>query len=752
MPRIRGLTTQRFGRGVVIGALLVAIAVLATSAAAKDERPPPERRVDPSTILVRFTSAASARAGIRAEGDRSVGTLPGGVRVVRVAAGRSIRERVAAYGRRGGVVYAEPNYVRSSELTAPDDPSYGAQWALPAIRAVEAWSIQPGSYSGPAGPKIAILDTGVLSPHPDLAANVDLANAATCTSGTCLSSSALDDHGHGTHVAGIAAAVTNNGIGMAGVGFASPIIPVKVLGANGSGTDASVAAGIAWAVTRGARVLNLSLGAPSFSQTLCNAVASATSAGVVVVAAAGNDGSSTPFYPAACPGAIGVAATASDGSSPSFSNWGAQNVFVSAPGASIFSTYRTSLGAPTYATISGTSMAAPHVSGLAGLLTAQGPTMTPAEFEEVLARSSEKVGADLYPSLTYGADPNGVCAGCTWHPYYGYGEIDALAALCLRATARIESVSTASSDIGASVSLVGTNVGCAAAVSLGDVAAAFTVDSPTAVTATVPSGVGYGYWKVSSAAGTTTSPHVFTVTSPNIAAFAPANAPAGSTVVIEGSGFTDATSVTLGNVAATFTVLSPTRIRATVPAGVEYGRWRVANSVWTAEHPLVFNVASGRRAQGSMPYTGAVGSTVTLTGSGFGSATSVSLDTVPASFTIDGPTRLTATVPAGVSYGRWNVTTATGTITEQMVFTVSAPSIASFSATHGPAGSTVTLLGSGFSGATSVSLGFVPATFTVDSPTQITATVPTGVAYGRWRVANAVWTAVHPLVFSLSSP
>jgi hypothetical protein len=302
---------------------------------------------------------------------------------------------------------------------------------------------------------------------------------------------------------------------------------------------------------------------------------------------------------------------------------------------------------------------------------------------------------------------------------------------------------------GSSVTISGTGVGCASSVTLDQVPASFAIDSPTQITATVPPGVGFGYWRVTTGAGTAVSPHVFTVSSPNIASFAPANARAGSTVVLEGTGFSDATSVTLGFVAASFTVTSPTRITATVPAGVEFGRWRVGNAVWTAVHPLVFNAISGRRAVGGGPYTGAAGSELELTGAGFGAATAVSLDTTPASFRVRSADRIVVTVPAGVSYGRWSVTTGESTWVDPHVFTVSSPAITSFSVTHGAAGSTVVFTGTAFSDVTAVSLGNVAAQFTVDSPTRITATVPAGLAFGRWRVANGAWEAVHPLVFSV---
>jgi thermitase len=732
-------------------ALFVSLAialVLVPGASAKDESPTGPR-IEPSTILVRFADRSAAGADIAREADSLAGITANGVHIVRLGPGRAVPERVAAYRRHSNVVYAEPNYIRSIDLAAPNDPSYSIQWGLASMRALGGWNVFPNSYSPAPGPKLAVADTGVDSAHPDLAANIDTANGARCLTGTCVANSALDDHGHGTHVAGIAGAVTNNGVGIAGVGFPSRIIPIKVLASNGSGSDASIASGIMWAAARGARVVNLSLGGYGFSQTICNAVASATSAGTLVAAAAGNDGSSTPLYPAACPGAIGIAATASDTTSPSWSNWGNPNVFASAPGAAIYSTFWAT--GSTYATLSGTSMATPHAAGLAALLFGQMPSRTPTDVKQILARSADKIGATFYPPLTYGADPYGTCSGCTWHPYYGYGEIDAQSALCFAASAAISTHSPTVAPTGGSVTITGPNVGCASAVSLGFVNATFTVDSPTQITATVPPGVGYGYWRVTTGAGTSVSPLVFTVSSPTISTYSPASGGVGSTVTVTGTRFTGTTSVTLGFVNASFTVDSPTQITATVPSGVSYGRWRVSNPVWTAIDPVVFTVTGG----GGGPFTvspamAPAGSAVTLTGSGFTGATAVSLGFVNASFTVDSPTQITATVPPGVGYGYWRVTTGAGTSVSPLVFTVSSPAISSFSPTNGGAGSTVTITGAGFTGATSVTLGFVNASFTVDSPTQIRVTVPPGVSYGRWRVANPVWTAADPVVFTVS--
>ena len=385
--------------------LLLCLAVLlvgAGSASATSTRGSGPR--DPGTILVKFDRAPRAH-------------------VVKVKAGETVDQALATYRSMPNVVYAEANVVEQAQtLSAPNDSSYGSQWSLATTNAVGGWSVYPGSYSAPSTsqPPIAIVDSGIDSTHPDLAGRVDTADGANCLSGTCVSSAALDDYGHGTHVAGIAAASTNNLTGVAGVAYDAPLIPVKVLDSSGNGTAAGIAAGIAWAVDHGARVINLSLGSTSYSQTVCDAVTYATTKGALVVAAAGNNGSVTQFFPAACPGAIGVGATDSFDTVPFWSDTGTFNVFVSAPGVNILSTY---MGGG-YQTESGTSMAAPFVSGLAELLFAQNSSRTAGDVKKILATTSDKVGG-----VTYGSDPNGTCASCTWNASYGYGRVDVYNAL-----------------------------------------------------------------------------------------------------------------------------------------------------------------------------------------------------------------------------------------------------------------------------------------------------------------------------------
>lgn len=292
---------------------------------------------------------------------------------------------------------------------APDDPYFSKQWGLERIQAEGAWAIADGS-----GATIAIVDTGVDLDHPDLASKiVNLWDADF--SGDTKSDGAQDENGHGTHVAGIAAAVTGNGIGVAGTAPGARILPVRVLDADGSGTITQVASGIRYAADKGAEVINLSLGLASGTGQVAgflgdldpvyNAIDYAWNKGAVVVVAAGNDSVPLCAEPAAAAHALCVGATDAHDRRSFYSNSDATMTlpYLVAPGGDavtcsggVLSTFLRTADASTcspgsgYDSLAGTSMATPFVSGVAALLAGEG--MTNNAVVTCLERSADDLG------------------------------------------------------------------------------------------------------------------------------------------------------------------------------------------------------------------------------------------------------------------------------------------------------------------------------------------------------------------------
>lgn len=275
------------------------------------------------------------------------------VLVVNVPEG-TVDDAISRLSQCPGVRSAEPDYRMHALDTIPSDPAWPLQYGLVNIRAPQGWDISTGSSSV----IIAVIDTGVDLAHPDLAAKITAGQDYVNND-----SIAQDDNGHGTHVAGIAAAAANNGTGIVGVSWGALIMPVKVLDNTGNGFADDVADGIIWAADHGAQVINLSLGGPDYSQVLESAIQYAYGKGVVLVAAAGSTGSGVVLYPARSQYVIAVAATDPSNQHFSLSNYGPE-VALAAPGVDI---YTTSPGGA-YSPLDGTSMSAPFVSGLAAIL------------------------------------------------------------------------------------------------------------------------------------------------------------------------------------------------------------------------------------------------------------------------------------------------------------------------------------------------------------------------------------------------
>jgi subtilisin len=288
-----------------------------------------------------------------------------------------------------GVASVEPDLqVTTLAKPAPKPPAQTLPWGVDRIEADLVWS----KYT--ADPvKVAVVDTGIDTSHPDLSANLKGGMSALINT-----KSYNDDNGHGTHVAGTIAAI-NNTIGVVGVAPAADLYAVKVLDRRGSGYLSDIIKGLEWAVANDMQVVNMSLGTSSYSSTFEAAVRQTVAAGVVVVAAAGNSGpgENTVNYPAKFEGVIAVSATDSSNTLASFSSRGPE-VDLAAPGVSIYSTYK----GQTYSTLSGTSMASPHLAGVAALVltTAVGGddrdedgVWDPAEVELRLTRTAQDLGA-----------------------------------------------------------------------------------------------------------------------------------------------------------------------------------------------------------------------------------------------------------------------------------------------------------------------------------------------------------------------
>lgn len=327
-----------------------------------------------------------------------------GFAVAHFEEGADVEEHLSEEWRRAGLCYVEPDcQVRITRV--PNDPYYLArQWDKYVMYADRAWDLTTGGSV-----KLAIVDNGVDYLHPDLAPNFDASNPGydfvRRDGDPRPDNPTVAEAFHGTHVAGIAAAAIDNGLGVAGWAQ-SRLLAVRCLNDSGQGNTSDVASGIRWAVDQGARIVNLSLGAAYSPQPLTAACTYAAQQGVLLVAASGNDGSGSINYPAALNDCIAVGAVSTDSRLAIFSNYGQEQEVV-APGVEIVSTALNG----SYLQADGTSMAAPQVSGVAALVLALAPSLTLSRLRSILDVAAVDMGV------------------LGWDSRYGYGLLNARRAL-----------------------------------------------------------------------------------------------------------------------------------------------------------------------------------------------------------------------------------------------------------------------------------------------------------------------------------
>ncbi len=418
-PSRRDVVLRPFGprhplaRGLARGLFVLALFVITPAAQAQPDRFAPRQlivKLEPSTPSA---DAFALRASVGARVERRFPTI--GAELWEIT-GIGVPDAVARLKSSRRVVYAEPNYIVHAE-DVPDDPRFEQQWALhnigqtgglidADIDAPEAWTFETGGDV-----LVGVIDSGVDWDHADLAANIFVNPGEVADNHLDDDQNGFiddvhgwdflnedndpdDDNGHGTHVAGILAAVGNNGVGIAGVAWSARILPLKFLSAIGTGSTSDAIRAVEYATAMGARLTNNSWGGISFSQALRDAIEAAGEANVLFVAASGNNASNNDafaHYPSGfdLPNLISVLASDHNDTRSVFSNYGAVSVDLAAPGSDIISTFP----GDRYVSASGTSMAAPQVSGAVCLLWSAAPTLTYQEVRDAILDSVDKIPA-----------------------------------------------------------------------------------------------------------------------------------------------------------------------------------------------------------------------------------------------------------------------------------------------------------------------------------------------------------------------
>jgi len=379
MSVLRRALPAALGLSVVAGCGTAAVPVMGNRAAS-----PVTTMAVPGQLVVKLRPQVAATGWLAAQGLRAVRTVHGLGAIVVVTSDTTAA--LAGLNRDGSVLYAEPNYVvraimpteRRPVASLGGDDLLGSLWGMVKTGATKVWAKVPGDRKV----TVAVVDTGIDHAHPDFSGRVNKGRDVVNND-----DDAMDDQGHGTHCAGTIAAGLGNG-GVVGVAPGVSLLAVKVLDANGSGSYAGVAEGIVYAADQGAPIISMSLGGSRTSKVLEDAVAHAIRKGSLIVAAAGNDGSDDPSYPAALPGVMAVSASQRDDRLAYFSNTG-NHVSVAAPGVDILST----VPGGQYESLDGTSMACPHVSGLAALVKSRFPAYSAKQVRERIEKSADDLGS-----------------------------------------------------------------------------------------------------------------------------------------------------------------------------------------------------------------------------------------------------------------------------------------------------------------------------------------------------------------------